>query len=645
MSPRNIPLVLATILLWHQAMAQTLPSAPTGNAVKNGTFAETYDTANLWRGIDHDGFLAGHTSQVKALDDQGNISPQTMPVGVSIGDLNGDKLNDIVSADPLGYLRMYFNEGSANEPKFGAGEISLPFLARPDGSAPWMPNFGDMKDQKAYTSFGTDYNQWLFQWSRRRQVPRPYLATGARGVPDLWVGNYFGEILFFRNEGTANSPAFGQPRDFNAAILPTMPDPKTRWGNIFSPAYADITGDGLPELLVAEGSYSANNVHFLANAGAADRPAFDAAKRTPIALGEGRQQLGVAIADANGDGKSDILVSDRAGRIAVHLRPSDWVPGREFPFSGYLSRGGGLNKAFDQSLPFGDGITTVAAGDMNGDNLFDIVVGRTNGRIAWSANRGTATEPKFEAPAEIKSSAQAAAISRLPEKWLVDAGQSRGNFGGYITVVSGADDPSVSDRGRKVVRLGFEPLPNKIIKRPDAIFPGTPKLNMAFDETGLDNIFRLGLNFDDFVPDGATRRMREAPSNAYLLRQKINPMAIGKTYTLSFDVKGSRAANGRVLLGWRGFKKLAEDKIVRGERGAVERRREVISGTEVETADFSISGSWSTVSKEFRIAFKKDPALNKEPATSEAILEIYCELAPPDSVVYIDNVKLEPKGS
>ena len=646
--PRRFPAVVAVLL------ASSLPAAaqdavPSGNAVKNGAFAETYDAPNLWNGVDHDGFLAGPTVKVVALDGQGELSNaqdkrSVMPVGVTVGDLNGDKLPDILSTDPLGYVRIYLNEGSPNEPKFGAGELSLPFLARPDGKEPWMPNFGSWDDQRAETSFGTDRNQWLYNWSRRRQVPRGFLAPGGRGLLDLWVGNYFGDILLIRNEGAPNAPAFSQPRDFTSVIVPTTEDPNKRWGNIFAPAFGDVTGDGQPELLIGEGSYSANNIHLLANQGPPDRPAFDANKRTQIALGEGRQQLTPALADVNGDGKTDVLVSDRAGRVAVHLRPADWKPGGEFPFSGYLSKTGGLTKDFGQSLQVGDGITTIAAADLNGDNLFDIVVGRPNGRIAWSPNRGSATEPKFEGPGDIRSSASAPPITKLPEKWIVDAGESRGNFGGFITVVSSAEDPSIGDRGRKVIRLGYQPLPNKVIKRPDFIFPGAAKFNMSEDETGRDNIFRLGTNWQEIVHDGATRRMREAPSNAYLIRQKVNSLAIGKNYTLSFDVKGSRVIKSSVLLGWRGFKKLGEDRLVRGERGAVQKQRDVVSGSEVESAGFTASGNWSTFTKDFRIVFKKDPPLNKEPATSEAILEIYCELSPPDGVLYIDNIKLEPKA-
>jgi hypothetical protein len=328
----------------------------------------------------------------------------------------------------------------------------------------------------------------------------------------------------------------------------------------------------------------------------------------------------------------------------VHLRPADWAPGREFPFSGFLSTAGGLTKDFGQSLQAGDGITTLAAADLNGDKLFDIVVGRPSGRIAWSPNRGTATEPKFESPGDIRSSVTAPPITKLPEKWLLDAGQSRGNFGGFISVVGSADDPAVGERERKVLRFSYQPLPNKVIKRPDTVFPGAPKFDLKVDETGDDNIFRLGTNWDRTHPEGATRRMREAPSNAYLIRQKINPLAVGKTYTLSFDVKGSRVNKSSVLLAWRGFERQSEDRKVRGERGAVAKEKgDSISGEHMELISLTPTGNWTTFSKELRINFPKDPEANKLKATSEAILEIYIELAPPDGVLYIDNVKLEPK--
>ena len=134
-----------------------------------------------------------------------------------------------------------------------------------------------------------------------------------------------------------------------------------------------------------------------------------------------------------------------------------------------------------------------------------------------------------------------------------------------------------------------------------------------------------------------------APSGFFVIRQNLQ-MEIGKTYDLSFRVKGSKVANAVYRLGWRGYKKTGEDRLIRGERGAVRRERNEIIDTEIRSHDFRPSGNWSYVSKDFKIEFKKERELNKEKLTSEGILEISFELAAPDGFLYLDDVKLVPQG-
>ena len=57
-----------------------------------------------------------------------------------------------------------------------------------------------------------------------------------------------------------------------------MKDSRKRWGNVFAPCTWDWNADGKEDLLLGEGSYSANNIHLLINQGSGARPAFDESK-------------------------------------------------------------------------------------------------------------------------------------------------------------------------------------------------------------------------------------------------------------------------------------------------------------------------------------------------------------------------------
>ncbi len=628
---RSIPAVLAFGLVCvFPSLAQEAPAD--GNAVRNGNFDRTYDAPNLWNGVNFDGILAAPTAYLPVLTGEGNIAPQQMPPGVGVADLNGDGKLDILSTDALGYVRVYFNRGSAQEPKFDVAELSLPFLATPEGEPPWMPPELSQDEDN-------EFGQWLDRWSQRRRGPRGSLAdANGDGLPDLVVGNYFGEIQIFPNQGSANAPAFRQPQPFASAIVPTTKDPDRRWGNVFSPLMFDWDKNGLPDLLIGEGSYSANNIHLFLNQGGAGRPVFNEGKRQALALGGGREQLSPAVTDINGDGQTDILVADRGGRIAVNLNDGKWTFNAAnpvaVPFAGFISREGGINPAPDRALVAGEGITSLAAGDLNGDGLPDLVVGRSDGQLAWARNEGSKAEPKFTSFNSLRGEAREPKVLRMPSQWDVTFGLGRGNFYAFASCVSTAEDPSAEPRsGSRVLKLGYLPSPNQIIPRPTATFPAARGFDLTSKDYGDDAIVR----------DSADSRTRGGPSNLFIARQPNLKLLIGRTYVLSFDVKGSGASSGQIVMGFRGFKRLGEDRVTRGARGAVAKDRNVISETVIESSKFNVSGNWATVTKEFRVAFPKERELNKEKETSEATLEISATLAPPDGVLYIDNVKLEPK--
>jgi hypothetical protein len=603
------------------------PAAPTGpkDAIRNGGFERTLQSPNLWTGVDRDGFLAGFRGFLPVLNEGGNIADTPMPVSVAAGDLNGDGLVDLLSTDPLGFARIYFNSGSKEQPKFTMGELTLPFLAVPEGDPPWVPpQLG-----------GPEGGSWGLRWAKRRQGVRVGLAdTTKTGKLDLVAGNYFGEIFFLPNRGSATVPQFAQPQPVSKGIVPTMKDPTRRWGNVFAPVLHDWDGDNKPDLLVGEGSYSANNVHLFLNQGSAAAPVFNEQKRQALALGQGREQLSPALADANGDGLIDLLVADRRGRISVYLRPKDWKFGDAINPTGFLGKAAALTENADQAFTLGSGIHTIATADLNGDGLFDLVAGRSNGRLAWAANKGTKDAPKFEAANDLTGDKPVPASWMLPSQWDVETGASRGNFYAFANAVAAADDPTAAPvEGTRALKFGYAPTANKLLPRPSLAVPPSRGFDRRGTAADRDRVFR----------DSSEIRAVGGPNNYFVIRQNVQ-FEIGKTYTLSFQAKGSGISNGSVVIGWRGFKQIGEDRVVRGERGAVKKEVNSIADSDQDAFDFRPSASWSSVSRQFKVEFKKERDLNKEKTTSEAILEISFELAAPDGVLYIDDVKLVPTG-
>jgi hypothetical protein len=621
-------LALTCAILPLTLAAQNPSPAPSGpkDAIRNGSFERTLQTPNLWSGVDKDGFLAGFRGFLPVLNESGNVAETPMPVAVAVGDLNGDGLADLLSSDPLGYLRVYFNRGSKEQPKFTTGEIATPWLASGEGDPPWRP---------PGLSGGNEISGWNQKWAKRRLGVRVSLAdlTGT-GKLDLVAGNYFGDLFIVRNSGTAQTAQFPQPQPLAKAMVPTRKDSTRRWGNVFAPLLHDWDGDGQPDLLVGEGSYSANNIHLLLNQGSAAAPLFSEEKQMPLALGEGREQLTPALADLNGDTQPDLLVTDRRGRLTAYLRPGGWKWGDAVQPSGFLSKNGGLTPEENQALVLGSGIHTIGTGDLNGDGLFDLVVGKSNGRLAWAPNKGSKEAPKFDPPSDLSGDKPVPPAWQVPSQWDLDIGISRGNFLAYATSVPAAEDAAAQPvNGTRALKFGYATPPNTVLPRPALLVPAERTFDRRGEREGSDALFR----------DSAEQRGIGAPSNLFTLRQPVQ-MEIGKTYTLSFQAKGNQVANATYTLGWRGFKQLGEDRLVRGERGAVRRERNTISDGEVQSTDFRPSGNWSAVSKDFKIQFGKERDLNKEKLTSEGILEITFELAAPDGFLYLDDLKLVPSS-
>lgn len=174
------------------------------------------------------------------------------------------------------------------------------------------------------------------------------------GLPDLIVTNAdSGTIAVLLNTTSIASGtlAFASARTFAAGIAPV------------AVAAADINGDGLPDVVAANGS--SNTLSVLLNAADIGAGTFELATRKTFVTGAAPRA--VAAADVNGDGKVDVIVAN-AGSDDVSVLLNTTAPGAPAP-------------AFDAGRSFsaGNGPRSVTAADLNGDGRADLLVADSNG--------------------------------------------------------------------------------------------------------------------------------------------------------------------------------------------------------------------------------------------------------------------------
>ena len=172
-------------------------------------------------------------------NDPNFIAPQTNPFGLTdfgnyaaptFADIDGDGDFDAFVGNIYGNTRFYRNTGTAAAPTF-TPDTSTPFALTEPFSAPTLADIdGD-------------------------------------GDFDAFVGNIYGNTLFYRNTGTAAAPTF--------TLEATNPFGLTDVGYQAAPTFADIDGDGDFDAFVGE---SYGNTLFYRNTGTAAAPTFTPAQ-------------------------------------------------------------------------------------------------------------------------------------------------------------------------------------------------------------------------------------------------------------------------------------------------------------------------------------------------------------------------------
>ncbi|MEE8394835.1 MAG: VCBS repeat-containing protein [bacterium] len=216
------------------------------------------------------------------------------------------------------------------------------------------------------------------------------------GDEELLVGGADGRILFFENRGTAKAPEWRLIRESLSARTGAPGDREDSQqaidvGENAAPVLVDLDGDGDLDLLVGAGD---GRLHLFRNEGNRFLPVLRLV--TPDLLGRRfGGNLAPRLADFNGDGLPDLLFGTAEGvffllinqgsrfsaRFCVQAEPV--LPNCLVP----PQRLGSLEPQ-DNAVP--------APVDWDGDGDLDIVVGKSDGKLAYYRNIGTSRRGTWE---------------------------------------------------------------------------------------------------------------------------------------------------------------------------------------------------------------------------------------------------------
>jgi hypothetical protein len=332
------------------------------NLIPAGKFENVTATYVPWAGVDGQNNIHCIEGKQLSVGDDGGIRGATFGPSVAVGDLNGDGKPDLVLADSYGFFWYFPNYGTPQKPDFRQGEV-IPL---------WLAEGRTRENAEGVENI----------------VPRIQLVDFDHdGKLDVVAGNYVGKLFRVHNVGSSTAPTFKPTYNLDTMLINTHRK-GALWCNFLSPFFTNMFGSGNSlDLIMGEGTYSANSIYLLRNTGSPQQPSFDEDHLQKIIPGMGLEQITPVVIDWNNDGKPDVICGSRTGYVTLYLNTSTdpdhptFAPGTHIKIAGQEKLGNSI---------------TVSIGDLTGNHLPNLLIGRDDGTVLYALNTGTLGAPKFD---------------------------------------------------------------------------------------------------------------------------------------------------------------------------------------------------------------------------------------------------------
>jgi len=237
-------------------------------------------------------------------------------------DINNDGDYDYFAGLSNGFLAYYQNLGTNTSPNFDSWYYATGFGIFNVGNNA-KPAFADLDGDGDYDAYigEAGYTIYYFRNSSSTNPNFTYISNNPFGIAnlgaivaptfvdidddgdlDLFTGELYGNIYFFRNIGTQTNPIF-------SGVF-TNPFGLSDVGNYSTPAFSDVDFDGDYDAFI--GNQSGNIIVF-PNNGTSEDPDFGLPVTNPFGLSNVGTYAAPTFVDINDNGKEDLFVGNANG--------------------------------------------------------------------------------------------------------------------------------------------------------------------------------------------------------------------------------------------------------------------------------------------------------------------------------------------